>query len=426
MKDLLSWKLALRNLLRNKRRSLATGLAIWAGCIGVMLLMSYLMSSFYKLRTMAVYVGQRGQVAILKNKSLDNFNSKPKKYMLSPEEVGQIEKLIQQKSEFIEFTGKYLTGSGLISVGSNNFPFLALGFEPETYDKIYKHPEVQKWAEDFVLKSQQDKSDYFLHNPHAVSPTKKIRELMGSSQDLQLMAKNIFNQLNATEAEIGPDHTTGLVFLEETSLQMPLSILQDLYSTDGIQYFSIYLKDYGQTTQLKNWLEQQIQSHHWPFEVYAFYDSPWSAFYVGTIGFFRILIGFFVVLVCGAVCLSVISTTTMGLVERLHEVGTLRAMGFTSWKITTLFTQEVFLLSIISLILGVISAGLLCLLINSFHWTTNPPGAPGPVPFILILNFDVYVFTFLGMVLLTSSSAAVVIYIKQKSKIVDLLGDSGA
>ena len=60
------WKFAYRNLLRNKRRSLSTGVAITVGFVGLNLLGAYIYRSKMALDTTSVYSAQKGHVSIYK------------------------------------------------------------------------------------------------------------------------------------------------------------------------------------------------------------------------------------------------------------------------------------------------------------------------------------------------------------------------
>ncbi|MDG0815468.1 ABC transporter permease [Bdellovibrio svalbardensis] len=432
----LSWKLAFRNLLRNKRRSLATGIAILTGYVGLVLLGAYLVRAQNGLRASSVYLNHKGHIAIVKNDSLTSYFSKPKKYVMNAEEVTSLENVLKGKADEIEFTGKYLTGTGLISNGHKSVPFLALGFEPAVYQKTNLHPEPLKWASDWVLRKEGDKFDDFVKNPLQISITHRMAELLGLPQDLsnlpeatrtvQLAGKSFYNDLNAVNADLGSVHTTGLSLSEDTSLRAPLALLQQLYATDGIEYLAVYLKNVGDTASFKKWLQKEVKAQGLSLEVYAYNDDAWNSYFVGSMGFLYVMITFFIFLICGAIILSIVNSTTMGLLERLKEIGTLRAIGFSPGKVSSLFVQEVFLLGSISVVSGLIISLIIASAVNSANIQFSPPGTQGSIQFLLILNVSLCLGAALFLITLTTGSAAIVSYIKNKSKIVELLADTGA
>ncbi|HWU42817.1 MAG TPA: FtsX-like permease family protein [Bdellovibrio sp.] len=434
--DLLSWKLAFRNLLRNKRRSLATGIAILTGYIGLVLLGAYLIRAKSGLRADSIYLNQKGHVAVVKTGSLTSYFTKPKRYVLSGEEITQLQDILKERAEDIEFTGKYLSGTGLISNGHRSVPFIVLGFEPEIYQKTHLHPEPTKWASDWILRKENDQFDDFIKNPTSISITRRMADLLALPQDLshlaegqgtvQLAGKSFFNDLNAVNADIGPLHTTGMSMAEDTSLRAPLGLLQQLYATDGVEYFAIYLKSLGDTKSLKNWLKEKVKAKNLPMEVYDYNDPEWNIYYVGSMGFLQIIVSLFVFLICGAIILSVVNSTTMGLLERLKEIGTLRAIGFSPQKVSNLFVKEVSLLSVISIVGGLLLAMIISSIVNSVNIRYSPPGTQGTIQFLLALDNTLCIGAAIFLLALTAVSAAIVSYIKNKSKIVELLADTGA
>lgn len=432
----LSWKLAFRNLLRNKRRSLATGIAILTGYIGLVLLGAYLVRAQSGLRAASVYLNHKGHIAIVKKDSLTSYFSKPKKYVINGEEIVKLDDLLKGHADQIEFTGKYLTGTGLISNGHKSVPFIALGFEPEVYQKTNMHPEPLKWASDWVLRKEGDKFDDFIKNPLQISITHRMAELLGLPQDLsnlpenvrtvQLAGKSFYNDLNAVNADLGTVHTTGLSLAEDTSLRAPLALLQQLYATDGIEYMAVFLKHVGDTSSFKKMLQKEIDAQDLPMEVYAYNDEAWNSYFVGSMGFLYVMITFFIFLICGAIILSIVNSTTMGLLERLKEIGTLRAIGFTPGKVSSLFVQEVFLLGSLGVGAGLICSLIIASAVNSANIQFSPPGTQGSIQFLLILNFGLCAGAAVFLIALTTISAAIVSYIKNKSKIIELLADTGA
>lgn len=434
--SLLSWKLAFRNILRNQRRSLATGIAILAGYVGLVLLGAYFIRSQNGTRSSSVYLNHKGHIAILKKDSVGFYFSKPKKYILTGVETSTIEQLLRSKADKIEFTGKYLSGAGLISNGKRSIPFVALGFQPEVYQKILTHPEPLTWAGDWVLRKPGDKFDDFIKNPHQISITLRMAQLLGLPADIrnlpeslktvQLAGKSFFNDLNAVNADLGTIHTTGVALAEDTSLRAPLHLLQQLYATDGIEYLAVYLKNIKDTEALTSWLGSELSAKGLSVDVFTYSDASWNDYYVGTMSFLSVMFSMFVFLICGAVILSVVNSTTMGLLERLKEIGTLRAIGFSPQKVSSLFVQEVFILTLMAVMGGIVVSYAIATVVNAAKIYFTPPGAEGAIQFMLTLNLPLSIGVTIFLIFLTTTSSWIVCYYKNKSKIIELLTDIGA
>ncbi|MGZ3749054.1 MAG: ABC transporter permease, partial [Pseudobdellovibrionaceae bacterium] len=126
-----------------------------------------------------------------------------------------------------------------------------------------------------------------------------------------------------------------------------------------------------------------IDSAGLDYQVYPFNDDAISLFYVGTMGFLYIMEGFFIFLIFSAVALSIINSMTISILERVREIGTLRAIGFTNSQTALLFTTESLYLTGISLCIGYILAQILGRIINVMNIRFDPPGIAGDMQFIV-------------------------------------------
>lgn len=430
-----SWILAYRNLGRNKRRSLATGLAIGAGFIGMILVSAYLYRANRALQTSTVYLNHKGHLALFKKNSLAEFTYRPSRHLISKDEQDKISVILKELENEIEFTGRYLTGTGLINSQTKSTPFIATAVEPEVYKKILSHPEVHLWTPDWVFAETLRTTDRFVENPHVVSITEPMGlyigkqfpfdQYMGDEKTIQLIAKSYFGDLNVIDAELGLRHTTGMAMAEDTSLYLSLSQLQSLYATDGIQYWAVFLKDRLRVTQVQTRLTEKLKSKNLDIEVFPFNDPEWGAYYVGSLGFLFVIACFFVVLICGAVILSVVNTTTLGIFERYREIGTLRATGFPPKTIQSLFWKENFILSVIALSIGYLFSEWIAATVNSANIKFHPPGTQGDIQFMLETNFQITIVLALLVILINFLSTIVAVGRSTRTSIVNLLAAPG-
>lgn len=431
-----AWKFAFKNIFRNQRRSLSTGIAIAAGYVGLVLLGAYLIRTQRGLEASTVYLNFKGHISIYKKDSIEHFAVRPQKYQIDSETLAKLENIISENSQDIEFTGKFLTGTGLISNGNKSVPFMATGFEPLVYERILNHPILHRWAHDWVVASGSADGTEFIKNPETISITAAMGELLGiypplekipeDKRSLQLAARNYQRDLNAVNASVGPFHTTGITLAEDTSLSVPLRLLQDLYSTDGVRYVAIFLKESASVSKNLKRFQAVLEKSGLELEVFPFNDDRVSSFYVGTMGFLRIMAGFFVFLICGAVILSVVNSMTMGLIERTKEVGTLRAIGYQDSFVCGLFVREALCLTVLSVICGFFIAQGIASVVNGLNLRFSPPGTAGDIQFLLAADTDLCVGSAVFLILISGFTAYFVVSRKTKNKIVDLLSDAGA
>ena len=86
-------KLAVRNILRNKRRSLVTLLAIGVGFAAISLFQGYVSHMYWGLKTMAIRGEGLGHLTIFKAGWLEKGKLDPDRYMFTKAETEKIMKL---------------------------------------------------------------------------------------------------------------------------------------------------------------------------------------------------------------------------------------------------------------------------------------------------------------------------------------------
>lgn len=424
------WKFAYRNLLRNKRRSLSTGVAITVGFVGLNLLGAYIYRSKMALDTTSVYSAQKGHVSIYKKDAIEQYQIKPKKYVFSVEEQEQVKKAMADLESQIEYTGQQISVPGLFSNGTKSHPVVIYGFDPVAYQKSLTQPMLLEWAKDWVLPSQRENADLFVRNPETVSITPKIAEILSfkyplkDNDTIQIAARSLDGDLNAINAELGAEHTTGMQFLEDTVVLIPIKKVQELLATDAVESISIYLKPDVSIDKFITQLKDKLSTLGYPTDVYRFDAPEINALHQGTMGFLYVMGGFFLFLICTAVSLTIINSLTMGIIERTREIGTLRAVGFKSLDVVKLFVRESILLSVISMGIGVVISFLVSSAVNAANIRFFPPGASAQIQFVLKWNLYIASFVFILLFTISVLSSFFVIKNKLRTKLIALLNDS--
>lgn len=426
----LSWKMAYKNLLRNKRRSLATGIAIAFGFNGLILLGAYIHRVQNFLLSNAVYMKYQGHISFYKSNALEKYYSNPKKYLFTPEEQAQVHSLLAPWQNEIEFISPKLSGVGMIAKDNRSTPFVALGIEPRLDKFVREHPYARQWTPDFINNENGDLYTASAADPSTISITALMARIINLSiaenSYTQLTAKNFYGDLNAVNATARLSHSTGVELLEDISLVTSLSLLQDLYATDGVSDLAVYLYHSGQAEKIAAQLRDTIKARSWPFEVYPFTDEKISPIYTGTLSFLNVMAVFFSTLILAVVCLSVVNSITMGILERVREIGTLRAIGYKPAGVTLLFVKESLLLTFFSAIIGLVLAIGISLIVNSMNIKYRPPATAAPVQFLLIPHTWLCVFVALAFLTLTYVTSYWVAFKKTQKPIVELLTETGA
>ncbi|MBP0624089.1 ABC transporter permease [Cupriavidus consociatus] len=131
-----------------------------------------------------------------------------------------------------------------------------------------------------------------------------------------------------------------------------------------------------------------------------------NPFYGQALAMFATLFGFVALLIAAIVLFTVGNTMSMAVIERTVEIGTLRALGLCRGGIRKMFVCEGLMLGLLGAVLGVASAAALAGLINHSGMTWTPPGR-SPVPLIIRVwgESDLIVGTVVGLLLVAVLSA---------------------
>jgi len=425
------WNFAAKNLLRNKRRTISTAVAICVGFVGLNLLGAYIYRSKKALDVTSIYSAQRGHISILKKDAVEFYQVKPKKYVLNLDEQNSIQKILANMSNDVEYFGYRLTVSGLLSNGIKSHPVVIYGFDPLAFKKSLQQSDLIKWAKDWIIPSQLENLDIFINKPDTLSLTDRIADILSVSKpyaghdDLQIAARSIDGDLNAINVSLGAEHTTGMQFLEDTVVLLPLKKVQELMNTDSVEAISIYLKPNINIDKFIEKFNSELKMNNLNIDIFKYDDVEINSLHQGTMGFLYVMGGFFVFLICSAVSLTIINSLTMGIIERTREIGTLRAVGFTVNHVVNLFLKEGILLSVFSMSAGIVFSFIIAEIVNRLNIKFFPPGASQQIQFVLNWNMIIACVVFLLLLFISWISSYVVIRQKMKVKLINLINDSG-
>jgi putative ABC transport system permease protein len=417
------WRFAWRSLARNRRRNLATALAIALGYAGLVLMGGYASRIERFLRTSAVYLQHTGHVVVYRAQGLERVWVKPSQYSLPPD-LQQVIVSALAADPRVEFTGRYLRGQGLAGNGCRTSPFLATGLDVDTEGRILAHPEVQAHVADFArpvrgrtladardipdaigvslglarLLQKPKVHDEFTSGAPLVVPecgTPRAAAQIASDANVQLAGLAYDGGLSAVDGEIVSLFHTASTETEDQTVVAPLETLQRLYATDTVTYVAAWLHEASDAAGVAADLRASLATRGIPASVYTYEDYDVNPYYVGSMQFIVSLVFFIGLLVVSVVVLGVFNATTLTVFERTREIGTFRALGYRRGQITALFLREVLLLSAVSIAGGIVLAYAVAFLVNAADIRFTPPGVPGSVQLLITPNatvcFDVAV-----------------------------------
>ena len=200
---------------------------------------------------------------------------------------------------------------------------------------------------------------------------------------IELLAATAHGAPNVAELTVLKAEDQGVKELDDMYVGLHLNAAQRLvYGTGSpeVTAIEVQLAHTGQIPLARERIGQLLQGplRGEPLEIQDF--ATLNPFYGQTLAMFSAIFGFIAMLIAAIVLFTVGNTMSMAVVERTVEIGTLRAMGLRRAGIRKLFLCEGFLLGLLGAALGVVIALALAAAVNHGGLTWTPPGRVNPVP----------------------------------------------
>ena len=419
--------LAVRNLLRNRRRSLATLLAMAIGSTSILLFGGFSDNINYEMHTRNV---QRGGHLQIQHRDYYLYGSgNPAAYAINDyveilaaiqsDEV--LQKMVLVATPTLQFggiAGNYAAGVSRTIIGNgfvaddvnrmrrwNDFnlrskaPASALeGAAPDATVvgtgvarvlqlcdalKIERCPKPEQGQKAGGAPLPDDIAQLSLQETPAASGVAGA-----NSRRIEVLVVNARGAPNVTSLEVIRAEDQGIKELDEVSIMMHLAQLQQLIygkSTPKATSIMIQLRHSDQIPAALERLAPILAnfSTSQPLAVLDF--RALNPFYVQTVQMFDTIFGFVFLLIGGIVLFTVSNTMNTAVVERTVEIGTVRAMGLRRAGIRRLFVTEGALLGVCGAVLGVVLALVLSALVNQMDIPWVPPSTVESVPLTILV-----------------------------------------
>jgi len=465
---MMTLSLATRNLLRNRRRSLATLLALAIGATAVLLFGGYSADIRYTLLT--DYVSRGGHLQI-QHKDFHLFgNGNPTAYGIAdyqklidaikndPAIKDEI-RVVTPKLQFGGLAGNYQAGVSRTVIG--------LGYVTDDVVMLRNWNEfgiLAVWGPYPLAKTPDDAAlvgigvarvlllceqlgvpncprPQVLDQPAANGPAlpADIAALATGTQSAQaapqagpagaqieLLATQPRGSPNVASLKVVAAEDQGFKELDEITVKLHLAQAQRLVYGRGEPRATSIIVQLHHTSAIPDVAPRlrKLTDEVMPGHSLAVLDfEEINPYYGETIALFNTIFGFIFVLIGGIVLFTVSNTMMAAVMERTTEIGTVRAVGLRQRGIRQLFVTEGFLLGCVGAMVGVVSALLLAALVNSLGLTWLPPGTSTPLPLTIRVFSEVgmIIGTAIGLVAIATLSAWLPAWRAANLSIVDAL-----
>ena len=421
---MMTLSLAVRNLLRNRRRSLATLLAMAIGSTSILLFGGYSTNINYTMHT--EYVQNGGHLKIQHRDFYLYGSGNPTAYGIADytrilaaiqnDEV--LKNMVLVATPTLQFGGiagnyaasvsRTIIGNGFVAEDINRLrrwndfglrtgsPVFALeGAAPDAAIvgtgvarvlqlcdalKIERCPKPEKEKKADGAPLPDDIAQLSLQETPAASGTGV------SSRRIEVLASNARGTPNVASLQVIRAEEQGFKELDEIYVMMHLAQAQQLIygkSPPKVTSIILQLRHSDQIPVAVARLAPILAnfSSSQPLAVLDF--RTLNPFYVQTVQLFDTIFGFIFSLIGAIVLFTVSNTMNTAVVERTVEIGTLRAIGLRRSGIRRLFVTEGMLLGLCGAVLGVVLALVISAISNQMGLTWSAPGSVEPLPLTL-------------------------------------------
>lgn len=349
------FKIAVRNLIRYKRRTLLTASLITIGVVFVLVFVS-VTGSFKSIMIGEVtdsmlghlQVHRKGYVASIDSLPL-NLNMKPKAYAKMAETLKSSPD-VEAFSPRLKFGGMFSNFTETTSIRING---------------IYPDREFQTVP---LLTSRISEGKKTISRGEIMIPLLLARGLKIKIGDaVVIVATNVDGSVNGKqfivsgilESATGPGGRDGYVHIEDAAEVLRMTELE-------VSEVAVRLKDFNHLhpvmQQLEGKIAAELNKEGKPlFEVHSWEQlSP----FFNIAKMIDVMTFFIKIMLIAIVLISIMNVMIMAVFERIREIGTIAAIGTLPGKIRSMFIIEGLCLGVVGTVIGDIIGGIIILIIN--------------------------------------------------------------
>lgn len=237
-----------------------------------------------------------------------------------------------------------------------------------------------------------------------------LAKAMSGWPRIELLASSAGGAPNVVSLEVVRAERQGFKEVDEIYLMLQLPLAQRLVygrTSPKATAIMLQLQRTAQLADARQRLAELIEAEApgAPLTVIDFREL--NTFFVQTVQMFDTIFGFIFVLIAAIVLFSVGNTMSTAVMERTVEIGTIRALGLRRRGVQRLFVLEGALLGVSGAVVGALFAIVTSGIVNQMGLTWLPPGSGVRLPLMLIVWGETFTIltTTLGLSLISALSA---------------------
>ncbi|MEI7967395.1 MAG: FtsX-like permease family protein [Betaproteobacteria bacterium] len=352
---LASIRLAWRNILRQKGRTISIVAAVVAGTAGLILSEGFIEDVFVQLAEAIVH-SQSGHIQLAKGGYYAAGAHQPDRYLVADPEGDK--RRIASLPGVADVMGR-LAFSALLSNGKADLPVIGEGIEPEKEARLSSFMRISSGRR----LTSQDRFAAIVGQGVAQA----LRIKLGDR--VNVMVSTSDGAMNTLDLQVVGTFQTFSKDYDNRAVKLPLAAAQELMNTKSANTLVITLKRTIDTrdvayvlTERTIWREQEVRT--W---------DQLNDFYPKTVTMYKTQFGALKVIILLMVLLGVVNAVNSSVFERMAEFGTARALGNTSSDVLRVVLLEACLLGLIGVAAGILVSVGVALAVSQIGIPMPPP-----------------------------------------------------
>jgi len=349
------FKLALRNIFRQKTHTLMTLAAVIAGVASIILAGGWVQDIYVQLGEALIH-SQSSHLQIYRQGYFEAGSRSPEKYLIGTPDT--IRQQIAGEAGVAQVMAR-LNFSGLLNNGKSDLPIIGEGVEPSHEVGLGSSVQI------IAGKQLSDEDTFGILLGKGVAQALQLKP----GDPVTLLVNTLDGALNSLDFQVTGIFQSFSNDFDARAVRIPLAAAQELLGTQGVNALVISLKHTEETDQIAAQLKQSLESSG--LEVKTWVEL--NDFYEKTVEMYKGQFGVLQIIILIMVLLSVANSVNMSIFERVGEFGTMMALGNDSNQVFRLIISENLLLGLIGGGLGVGMGILLATAISAIGIPMPPP-----------------------------------------------------
>jgi putative ABC transport system permease protein len=384
-------KLAIRNVIRNQRRSFLTMLIILVSFLSLSVFVGYL-QSLRKVWSQMLVRGEYGHLQIF-HKNFREDDDASYTSMISPAQYKEIQYLLNGIPEILYYTPRVMF-SGIIGTSSGSKIFVGSARSSSEQVNLY----TSRFASSGSFVQENNPNGIVISEILANRLKLKLNDqalVMTTSQQGSLEA------INGTVIGISPSYSS-----YDLRVILPLDSAKNLILNSNFHNVVILLESTDQLDTVYREITKRITLAKLPLVVKTFYEV--ATFYAQVLGMYERYFMICFVILSIVIIFSLWNTMVMSITDRIREFSTMRTIGISRKAIFFLIVMEGSILAVLALSAGIFVSYWIHLGINfSNILLPPPPGSNREIPFKVLYDFGINLKLAGAFVLVTSLTSMI-------------------